>query len=180
MRPKQTHKATLLQNPWFSVERHTLIWPSGFAQEMNIVVAPDFSIVVAVRDGEVLLVEQYRHTAEKRSPEFPMGGLESKESPVNAARRELQEETGIRAGRMQSLGTFYPAIGRVRSRAHVFFTEDILEQGEDFLEYSEEDLKATWIPIDRIESMVDDGRIECAASIVAWEKYRRFQRKKNR
>lgn len=80
------------------------------------------AVIVAVDDGHVLLVEQYRVPIGKRCLELPAGlvGDEGSEEPSVAALRELEEETGYRAERAESLGSFYSSPGMADERFELF------------------------------------------------------------
>ncbi len=66
------------------------------------------------------LVKQYRHPHRRFYLEFPSGGIESNESPKQAAIRELAEETKLTSNQLQYLGTFHPSVGTRKDLAHVF------------------------------------------------------------
>jgi ADP-ribose pyrophosphatase len=95
-------------------------------QEREIVEHPGAVAIVAVdRDGQVTLVRQRREAARKQLLELPAGTLEEGESPLESAKRELEEETGLRGGRWQEVAAFYTTPGFCRERMHLFFAEDV-------------------------------------------------------
>ena len=98
--------------------------------EREIVEHPGAVAVVAVdRDDRVTLVRQLREPARKELLELPAGTLEEGEEPLATARRELEEETGLRAGNWRELAAFYTTPGFCRERMHLFVAEGV-EQGE--------------------------------------------------
>jgi ADP-ribose pyrophosphatase len=98
--------------------------------EREIVEHPGSVAIVAVdREGRVVLVRQLREAARRELLELPAGGLEPGERPLDTARRELREETGLHGGRWRRLGAFFTTPGFCRERMHVFLAEDV-EEGE--------------------------------------------------
>jgi len=98
--------------------------------EREIVEHPGAVAVVAVeRDGTVMLVRQRREAVRKRLLELPAGTLEERETPLECARRELEEETGLTGGVWEELAAFYTTPGFCRERMHMFLARDV-EPGE--------------------------------------------------
>ena len=84
------------------------------------------AIVPWFDDGTTLLVRQYRYAVRRTFLETPAGKLDSfQEPPERAAARELEEETGWRAGRLVRLGSFYPCIGYSNEIIHIFIAMDL-------------------------------------------------------
>jgi ADP-ribose pyrophosphatase len=94
--------------------------------DREIVEHPGAVAIVAVdSDGHVALVRQRREAARKNLLELPAGTLEAGESPLDCARRELEEETGLHGGSWREVATFYTTPGFCRERMHLFFAEDV-------------------------------------------------------
>lgn len=100
--------------------------PSGRVQELDVVEHRGAVAVVArERDGRLVLVRQYRHAVGEWTVELPAGRLEPDEDPLECAHRELEEETGLVAGRWTFLRTFVPSPGFCSERIHLFLAEDL-------------------------------------------------------
>jgi ADP-ribose pyrophosphatase len=114
----------------FDVVRERIALPSGLEQDLVIVDHPGAVGVLAI-DGErrVLLVRQYRHAVGDWLVEIPAGRIESGESALNAAQRELEEETGLHASAWSDLGGFYAAPGFCSEWMHLFAAEDLTDAG---------------------------------------------------
>jgi ADP-ribose pyrophosphatase len=94
--------------------------------EREIVEHPGAVAIVAVdTDGRVALVRQRREAVREYLLELPAGTLEEGESPLESARRELEEETGLTGGSWRELGGFYTTPGFCRERMHVFVAEGV-------------------------------------------------------
>jgi ADP-ribose diphosphatase len=107
-------------------------------RDREIVEHPGAVAIVAVDEGgKVALVRQRREAVREHLLELPAGTLEEGESPLESARRELEEETGFTGGAWRSLGAFYTTPGFCRERMHVFVAEG-LEAGDAKPEEDEE------------------------------------------
>jgi ADP-ribose pyrophosphatase len=91
------------------------------------------AVIVAIEDGHVLLVEQYRVPLGKACIELPAGLIgddTAGEDPLDAAARELEEETGYRAGRLEALGEFYSSPGMVSEAFTLVRAHDLTRVGD--------------------------------------------------
>jgi ADP-ribose pyrophosphatase len=131
--------------------------------EKEIVEHPGAVAVVAVdREGLVTLVCQRREPARKRLVELPAGTLEEGEEPVETARRELAEETGLHGGAWREVRTFWTTPGFCREQMHLFFAEGV-EPGDASPE-EDEDVELVRWPVAEIEQHLDE--IEDAKTLV--------------
>ena len=99
-------------------------------REREVVHRADVAVIVAVDvEGFVTLVRQFREAARRPVLEIPAGTIEGGEEPLETARRELLEETGLRGGRWRAGPIWWTTPGFCREQAHLFFAEE-LERGE--------------------------------------------------
>jgi ADP-ribose pyrophosphatase len=132
-------------------------------QEREIVEHPGAVAVVAVdRDGAVALVRQRREAVRKRLLELPAGTLEEGETPLECARRELAEETGLTGGVWRELAAFYTTPGFCRERMHLFLARDV-ESGEASPE-ADEELELVKVSAEKLAALL--GEIEDAKTLV--------------
>jgi len=102
------------------LKRDQVIEPGGLAATREVVVHPGSVVVLPhLDDGRIVLVRQYRYAVGKSLWELVAGGLEEKETPLEAARRELREEAGYEAGSVRPILSFYPTPGFVSERMHI-------------------------------------------------------------
>ncbi len=119
--------------------------------EREIVEHPGAVAIVAVDvDGAVALVRQLREPARKRLLELPAGTCEAGEDPLEAARRELQEECGLSGGEWRELASFWTTPGFCRERMHLFAAERVVP-GEASPE-EDESLELVRWPLAEVES----------------------------
>ncbi|MEM1057335.1 MAG: NUDIX hydrolase [Bacteroidota bacterium] len=128
--------------PWIRLREDRVRLSTGAVLESFYVVEyADWACVVPVTEGgEVVMVEQWRHAIGRVSLEFPAGGVDEEEEPLETAMRELEEETGATATDWGYLGTLATEPSRHTNWAHVFLARDAevtqapaLDEGEDLV-----------------------------------------------
>lgn len=129
----------LLERRWLCVHEQRIALPhGGEIEEFHLIEAPDWSAVLALTDdGNVVLVEQYRHGAKRASLELPAGVIDQGETPLAAVQRELAEETGYVAREWQLLHTVNTEPSRHTNRAHFFFASGAQRLAETRFDPSE-------------------------------------------
>ena len=155
------------QNPWLTVWHDDVIRPDGEPGIYGVVHFANRAIGILALDEEdrVLLVGQHRYPLAAYTWEIPEGGGGLDESPLEAARRELAEETGFRAGSWRELGRAALS-NSVTDELAVFFIATELRAGAAAPEGTEE-LQTRWVPFDEAVAMTLDGRIDDALSTLA-------------
>ncbi len=137
--------------------------------------SPAVTIVAINKDDELLLVRQYRKALEKMMYEIPAGLIEFKEQPRDAAFRELREETGFSANKMEYLTEFYTSPGFCNEKVHAFFTDDIEEASQSLDEDEFIDCEA--VPFKEVVKMILRGEIIDAKTIAAVLFYKEMRQK---
>jgi len=124
--------------------------------------------------GKVLLERVWRYSVGESLLEIPAGTLEEGEDPAECAIRELAEETGYRAGRVEPLLTLYTSPGFLTERITIYLATD-LEPGTPDREVGEQ-IENVLLPVEEALAMVADGRIEdgkTVCGLLYWYAYRR-------
>ncbi len=120
----------------------TVRFPNGSTGELEMIRHPGAAAVLpflsdpAGEDPQVMLLKQYRYAAEEFLYEIPAGRLDPGEEPLACATRELKEETGCRAERIEHLYTFYTTPGFIDERIHAFMAVG-LKRGDSQTETDE-------------------------------------------
>ena len=152
-------------NAWIRVREDGVVHPNGEQGIYGVVHYKNIAVgVLAVEDNHVYLVGQYRYPLEHYSWEIPEGGCTEGEAPLAAARRELEEETGLRAREWRKLGEAYLS-NSVSDELAVWYLATGLTQGNRSPEGSEQ-LEVRRLPLNRAISMALSGEITDALSLL--------------
>ncbi|WP_299563799.1 NUDIX hydrolase [uncultured Mycolicibacterium sp.] len=157
------------RNNWMVLREDDIRRPDGSTGIYAVVDKPNYALVIA-RDGDRYhLVEQYRYPLGMRRWEFPQGTAPelADPEPEELAARELREETGLRAGRLERLGMLDVAAGMSSQRGWVFLATE-LSAGAHEREPEEQDMHSAWFTAAEVERMIRDGEITDAQSVAAW------------
>jgi ADP-ribose pyrophosphatase len=133
--------------------------------EREVVHHPGSAVILpAFDDGTIALVRQYRHPAARYLLELPAGTLKRNERPEAGAARELEEELGLVAGRMEKLSEFFVSPGFCEEKMWLYLATDLTETAQRLEE--DEMIEVVRLPIDRVLRMITDGEIEDAKTII--------------
>ncbi len=154
----------------FRVTEDHAVDPDGFRIRRSVVQHAGSAVVMAVdARGSVMLVRQYRLPARAMLWELPAGRLDPGEKPLQAARRELEEETGYRARTWKKLLTFYPSPGYAAEKMTVYVATG-LTRGEP-KPMADERIRSRWFTPAEIHRMIRSGRLvdgKTIAAFLAW------------
>lgn len=164
---QQIQTTPVYDNPWISVRHDRVIQPAGTEGIYGVVHFKNLAIGIVPIDehGNTWLVKQHRYPLAQDSWEIPEGGCPEGEHPLDAARRELEEEVGLRAHLWRELMTLHLSNSVTDEKALVFVAQQ-LEQGHQALEDSE-DIELMKLPLVQAIEMARDGRITDAISVAA-------------
>jgi ADP-ribose pyrophosphatase len=140
-----SRRTTAYQTPWFTIEAREVTGQDPFAP-YYILCANDYVSAVAVTaTGEIVLVRQYRPAVDQRTLELPSGMIDPGESPEDAIRREIREETGHRVVSLDLMAELWPDVGRLGNRQFAYFA--VVEPDPDPLRPEEPDIETVIMPV---------------------------------
>jgi 8-oxo-dGTP pyrophosphatase MutT (NUDIX family) len=159
---------SLVSQRWLEVrEQHVRLANGHEIDRFHLLQGPSWAAVLCLTDDQhVVLVRQYRHGLGGPSLELPAGVIEPREAPIDAARRELREESGFVATSLEPLIEMTPEPARNTTRAHFFFARAAGTGGELALDSSEE-LEVLLVPVNEVFELIDQGQLVHAAHIAA-------------
>jgi ADP-ribose pyrophosphatase len=145
---------------FFSVQVDRVRLPGGREVTREFVRHPGSAAVVPLRDDRVLLVRQNRHAVRADLLEIPAGKLDVPgEDPADCARRELREETGFEAGRLESLGVFSSSPGFTDERFSLYLGTELEQVGPAPDHDGGEPISIEWLRLDDAVDAVTTGTI---------------------
>jgi len=153
-----------------SIDIDTVRFPDGSTGQLEMVRHPGASAIVPLLgdlddDPEVLLIRQYRYAADGYLYEIPAGRLDAGEEPLACAHRELKEETGYTASRVEHLFTMYTTPGFTDEKIHLFMATG-LKAGE-WKREADEFMELVPTKLSRALSMIEQGEIQDAKTALA-------------
>ena len=149
----------------------TMQIPNGNEAKWDLISHKGATAVVAVRDdGTLFMVRQYRNPLERMTMELPAGALNSRdEEPELCARRELEEETGYKAGKMEHLVDIYTTVAFCDEKISMYVASDLIPSKQNLDE--NEFLNVEVHTIDSLIQMIYEGKIQDSKTIVGLMTY---------
>lgn len=166
---KTVEKHYVYEGKIIKVRRDDAILPNGEPCIRELVEHSGGASVLYIEDGKVLLVRQFRYAYGESVYEIPAGKLEYGEDPKAAAARELEEEAGVKAGRLELLFTLYPTPGYTNEKIYIYRAYE----GEKVQAHLDEGefLDTAYIPLERAKEMLANGELKDGKTIVALQAY---------
>jgi 8-oxo-dGTP pyrophosphatase MutT (NUDIX family) len=164
---KKLSSKKIYDNPWITVVEDQVINPGGGQSQYGVVHFKNKAIAIVPldNDGNTWLVGQERYTLGSYTWELPMGGAADGEEPIDAARRELKEDTGLTASRWSQILRLHVSNSITDEEGFVFVAQTLEEGEPDFDET--EDLQIRKLPLADAVAMIGRGEITDAISVAA-------------
>lgn len=157
----------------FSVTEEVAIAPDGFEIKRNIIHHPGSAVMMAMDDRKrILLVRQFRLPARQYLWELPAGKLDEGETPLQAAKRELKEETGYRAKTWKKLASYYPSPGFLAEKMTIYLATDLTDGEATPME--DERIERRWFSGREIDSLIREGRLHDGKTMIGYLTWKRF------
>ena len=163
-KPQVLSSQVIYQGKVFGSRRDEVIEPAGVRTTREMITHPGSVVVLPVlADRRVLLIQQYRYAARQFLWELVAGKMDAGETPLQAAARELKEETGYRAKRFRIFLEFFPSPGFLEEKMYVLLAEG-LTPGEPAPE-DDEKILARPCTVKQVEQMIRTGKLHDAKTI---------------
>jgi ADP-ribose pyrophosphatase len=163
---KRIHKGRVID-----LDVDTVQFPDGSAGQLEIIRHPGAAAVLPFAsdpggpDPTLLLIKQYRYAAGGTLIEIPAGRLNPGEDPKDCAQRELLEEVGVKAGRIERLTTIWTTPGFTDERIHLFWAADLTT--EQHAREPDEFIEVTPTPLSQAMTLIRDGGISDAKTALS-------------
>ena len=165
----------LLETGIFTVTMDHALDPGGFEIKRAILQHNGSAVIMPVDDKKrVLLVRQYRLPARSYLWELPAGKVDPGETPLQAARRELKEETGCRAKRFVKLADFWPSPGFLAEKMSIYLATGLIEGEATPME--DERIEKRWFTAKEIDGLIRTGKILDAKTQIGFLRWMRYSK----
>lgn len=162
----------LFRRPWLTVRHDKVRLPDGrINPEFYVLEYPDWVNIIAITEnGEFVMERQYRHGLDKTCYEIAAGVVENGETPLEAARRELEEETGYGGGEWKELMLISGNPSTTNNLTHCFLAEGVKKVSAQHLD-STEDLSVCLLSLDQVRQLLVHDKIRQALMAAPLWKY---------
>lgn len=164
---EQTSKKVALENPYYTVFQEGYTLPNGREGTYFAVrgLKTVFVVPMATAD-QVIITRQFRYLLQADSWEFPAGRIDEGESPLQAAHRELEEESGYTSNNLQEIAIFAPCNGLSDEICHVFLATELNKTQQRL-----EDTEVVTVhvkTVDEFQDMINNNTVQDGMTIAAW------------
>lgn len=174
MKWKKLSTKIVYKNQWLQLREDAVIRPDGKRGIYTITERPPVNFIIAIDEQEsIFFIKEYRYPIKKTILQLPSGTTDKNDNYLSSAKKELFEETGIKAKNWNKLGKFYIGPGHESIYANVFLaTElDISQLNKSAKASDELILKVIKLPIVKIRQLINSGKIECGITLAALNLY---------
>lgn len=157
------------RNPWIRIQEDAVVRPDGKRGMYAFLQKPPGLFVVAFDGSGVYLLRQYRYAIRRAIYEIPAGVMQGK-NPVQNAKRELFEETGIRASHWKLLGKYFVAPGHEQTQVYAYLATSLDTSGVSSArqEGDESIQDVIRVSLSKLRRMLKNGDVECGISLAAF------------
>lgn len=165
---KKVFRATDGKTVFIDLYQDRVRTPKGKVLTYTRYQASDVAIVVPFLGlGELLMIRQYRYPLDKVLLEFPAGHVDSGEDPLETAKRELEEETGYAAKKIEYVYSYHPSVSRTKQSVHVFRATGLARKTATRHDGGEQ-ISMTKVTTKKLRQLITNGRVENAGTLIAY------------
>lgn len=159
----------------FTITEDVALDSDGFEIKRNIIRHPGSAVVMPVdAKKRILLVRQFRLPARAKLWELCAGRIDAGETPLAAAKRELREETGLRAKSWKKLASYWPSPGFLEEKMNLFLATGLTEGEPDWMD--DERIETRWFTEREIDERIRRGQVEDGKTLIGYLMWRRYHR----
>ena len=162
---KTLNKNYIFHGKIINLRKDDVLLPDGKNAIREVVEHSGGSCVYCEKDGKVLLVRQFRYPYEEELLEIPAGKLNKGEDPATTAIRELEEEGGIKAEKVELMFTVYPTPGYTNEKIYIYRATGLTQTEKNLDE--DEFLESVWVEKSKLKQMIKNGEIKDGKTLIA-------------
>lgn len=165
LKEKKLSSQVIYDGRILKLEVDEVLCPNGHKSKREVIRHRGASCLMAELNGKFILEEQYRYPYDEVILEFPAGKIDPGETTLEAAKRELEEETGYKASKLIHLGDIYPSCAYTDEVISIFYASE-LEKGARHLDDNEA-INLHYYSLEEMHDMVREGKIKDAKTLAA-------------
>ncbi|MBU1033124.1 MAG: NUDIX hydrolase [Patescibacteria group bacterium] len=174
MKWRKLNSKIVYKNQWLQLREDTVIRPDGKRGIYSIVERPPVNFIIASdKKGSIFFIKEYRYPIKKTILQLPAGTTDKNKSYLASAKKELFEETGLKAKSWKKLGKFYIGPGHENICANVFLATklDPSQRNKSTQAGDELILQVVKLSVMKIKQLINSNKIECGITLAALNLY---------
>ena len=165
---KIIQKELIFRNPWIELYQDKVETRTGKVMDYTWYKSSDVAVIVPfLEKDKLVMIRQYRYPLRKVLLEFPAGHIENSEDAAKTAKRELLEETGYLANKIDYVYTYHPSVSKSRQLVYIFKATDPIEEKANH-NGAEDIIRTEIVSVEELKHLIKQRRIESAGTLLAY------------